>query len=91
MMQSVCVKNDDYLKSYLLKNNRYQSGYSPISKKNKHNFIFYDWIILHILLLLIGHGQWVRWNFYQEKGRLLATSPQHQQISRRKFKTFHKP
>lgn len=42
MMQGVCVKNDDYLKSYLLKNNRYQNGYSPISKKNKHNFIFYD-------------------------------------------------
>ena len=41
-MNSICVKDDDYLRSYLLRNNKYQNGITYSTRKNKHDFIFHD-------------------------------------------------
>ena len=43
-MNSICVKDDDYLRSYLLRNNKYQNGITYSTRKNKHDFIFHDWL-----------------------------------------------
>lgn len=36
------IKDDDYLKSYLLKNQRYQNSNNSISRRNKYDFIFQE-------------------------------------------------
>jgi hypothetical protein len=45
LFAQVNIRDDDYLKSYLLKNQRYYNGIgnnNSISRKNKHDFIFQD-------------------------------------------------
>lgn len=43
ILGQIQIKDDDYLKSYLLKNQRFNLNTNSISRKNKYDFIF-QWI-----------------------------------------------
>jgi hypothetical protein len=40
ILGQIQIKDDDYLKSYLLKNQRFNLNTNSISRKNKYDFIF---------------------------------------------------